>query len=96
MPSRSSSHTSGIEPRLPLLVKLTGYRLLNIVVITTVVAWKAVLSYRGQSVAPTTLEWITGGVLTLGCVCLGSAPFSCLSTSLPPKLGYGGLVCMKA
>jgi hypothetical protein len=73
MPSCSSLQPSRPEPRLPLLVKLTGYRLLNIIVITTVVGWKAVLSYQGQSVAPTTLDWITGGVLTLGCVCLGAS-----------------------
>ena len=63
-----SSQTSQSEPRPLLLVKVTGYRLLNIFIITIVVAWKAVLSYQGQSVAPTTLDWITGGVLTLGCV----------------------------
>ena len=51
MPPPSSPQTSRIEPRLPLLVKLTSYRLLNIVVITAVVSWKAVLSYQGQSVA---------------------------------------------
>jgi len=67
----NSPQTSQIEPRLPLLVKLTGYRLLNIVVITAVVSWKAVLSYQGQSVGPTTLDWITGGVLTLGLWWLG-------------------------
>jgi len=64
----SSPSTTKDEPRPLLLVKLTGYRLLNIFVITTVVAWKAVLSYKGQSFAPTTLDWITGGVLTLGYV----------------------------
>lgn len=57
-------------PRPPLLVKLTGYRLLNVLVIASFVAWKAALSYQGQSFAPTTLDWITGGVLTLGCVIL--------------------------
>jgi len=67
----NSPQTSQIEPRPPLLVKLTGYRLLNIVAITAVVAWKAVLSYQGQSVGPTTLDWITGGVLTLGLWWLG-------------------------
>ena len=49
-------------------MKVTGYRLLNIFVITTVVSWKAVLSYQGQLFAPTTLEWVSAGVLALGCV----------------------------
>jgi hypothetical protein len=70
--SFSSSQISQNEPRPPLLVKLTGYRLLNILVITVFVTWKAVLSYQGQSLVPTTLDWITGGVLTLGCVCFGT------------------------
>jgi len=98
MPSRSSSQTSEIlEPRLPLLVRLTGYRLLNITVITTVVAWKAVLSYKGQSAGPTTLDWITGGILTLGCVCLNASfsNFLPFNTSSQLRLGYGGLVYMK-
>jgi len=68
-------HSSQISPkelRPPLLVKLTGYRLLNIFIITAVIAWKAVLSYQGQSLVPMTLDWITGGVLTLGCVCFST------------------------
>jgi len=67
-------HSSQISPkelRPPLLVKLTGYRLLNIFIITAVIAWKAVLSYQGQSLVPMTLDWITGGVLTLGLRRLG-------------------------
>lgn len=32
------------------------------------VAWKAVVSYQGQSSTPTTLDWITGGIVTLGYV----------------------------
>ena len=67
-PSPSSSAlTSKDDPPL-LLVKVTGYRLLNVAVITIVVTWKAVLSYQGQSVASTTLDWIGGGILALGCV----------------------------
>jgi len=54
-----------------LLVKLTGYRLLNIFVITMIVSWKAVLSYQGQSFTPITLDWIAAGVLALGLWWLG-------------------------
>lgn len=66
-----SSQISQNEPRPPLLVKLTGYRLLNIFIITAVIAWKAVLSYQGQSLVPMALDWIIGGVLTLGLWWLG-------------------------
>jgi len=71
MGEHSGAPTSEHERPSLLLVKVTGYRLLNIVVITIVVAWKAVLSYQGQSVAPTTLDWIGGGVLALGLWWLG-------------------------
>jgi len=66
-----SAPTSQHEPPPPLLVKVTGYRLLNIFVITMVVAWKAVLSYQGQLIAPTTLDLISGGFLALGLWWLG-------------------------
>jgi len=58
----SSSQTCQNKPRPLLLVKVTGYRLLNIFVITMVVAWKAILSYRGQPFAPKILDLITGGI----------------------------------
>ena len=64
----SPTPTSQNEPPSLFLVKVTGYRLLNTSVITLVVSWKAVLSYQGQTVAPTTLDWIGAGILTLGCV----------------------------
>ena len=49
----------------PLGVKLTGYRLLNISVILAFGISKAVFAYRGQSVVPTTLEWVAGTFLAL-------------------------------
>ena len=66
-PSSSAPTSKDVPPSL-LLVKVTGYRLLNVAIITIVVTWKAVLSYQGQSVASTTLDWIGGGILALGCV----------------------------
>jgi len=54
-----------------LLVKLTGYHLLNITVITSFGTDKAVLSYQGQSVVPTTLDWILGVVFSIGLYWLG-------------------------
>ena len=50
---------------LPLGVKLTGYRLLNISVILAFGISKAVFAYRGQSVIPMTLEWVAGTCLAL-------------------------------
>jgi hypothetical protein len=47
----------------PLGVKLTGYRLLNLVVLLAFGAAKFVLSLQGQSVAPTGLDWISGSML---------------------------------
>jgi len=46
-------------------VKLTGYRLLNIVVIFTIGTAKYMLSLKGQSIAPTGLEWAGGLVLAV-------------------------------
>ncbi|KAI0050815.1 hypothetical protein FA95DRAFT_1603267 [Auriscalpium vulgare] len=48
------------ETRPPLGVKVTGYRLLNTAVILAFGIPKAVLSYRGESVTPTTLDWMLG------------------------------------
>ena len=59
----SSGDDIGNEEQIasrPLGVKLTMYRLLNIVVILAFGISKAVCAYHGQSVAPTTLE-LAGG-----------------------------------
>ena len=47
----------------PLGVKLTVLRLLNVTIILSIGISKAVLTYKGQSIAPTTLEWIGGTLL---------------------------------
>lgn len=61
---QSSTHDE--EPQQPLLlVKLTGYRLLTMTVITTFGTVKAVLAYRGDSVAPNTLDWFIGVFITI-------------------------------
>ncbi|KAI0049531.1 hypothetical protein FA95DRAFT_1604342 [Auriscalpium vulgare] len=43
-----------------LLIKITGFRLLNTAVIIAFGLAKAVLSYRGESAVPTTLDWVLG------------------------------------
>ncbi|KAI0061103.1 hypothetical protein BV25DRAFT_1805892 [Artomyces pyxidatus] len=49
------------EPqRPPLLVKITGYRLVTTAVIAGLGVPKAIASYEGQSVVPTTLDWVSG------------------------------------
>ncbi|KIM78685.1 hypothetical protein PILCRDRAFT_824127 [Piloderma croceum F 1598] len=93
MGEHSSAPTSEHEPPSLLLVKVTGYRLFNIVVITIVVAWKVVLSYQGQLVAPTTLDWIGGGILALGCVVNPLTFWT--SLALNYGIGCGGLACTK-
>lgn len=51
--------------RPPLLIKLTCYRILTVVLVVPFVATKAILTYQGQSSA-TTLDWVLGGVITIG------------------------------
>jgi hypothetical protein len=51
------------DPAPPLGVKLTVYRLLNMSVVSVFGITKAILTYMGQSVAPTTLDWIAGALL---------------------------------
>ncbi|KAI0045603.1 hypothetical protein FA95DRAFT_1467792, partial [Auriscalpium vulgare] len=46
--------------------KVTGFRLLNTTLVAAFGIAKAVLSYQGQSVAPTTLEWVFG--VLIGCL----------------------------
>ncbi|KAI0061500.1 hypothetical protein BV25DRAFT_1916862 [Artomyces pyxidatus] len=53
------------RPRPPLLVKLTGYRLLNMITVLAFGIAKAITSYQGKSTVPTTLDWILGVVLGL-------------------------------
>jgi hypothetical protein len=47
----------------PFGVKLTGYRLLNIIVLLGFGLAKFVLSLQGPSVAPAGLEWVAGSAL---------------------------------
>jgi hypothetical protein len=52
-----------VDASLPLGVKLTAYRLLNLVVLLAIGLAKFILSLKGQSVAPSGLEWAGGSVL---------------------------------
>lgn len=45
---------------------LTGYRLLVIILTSSFGLSKAVLTYQGQSIAPTTLDVVFGVVVALG------------------------------
>jgi len=67
-PDSCSRNNNGLEEenqnrRPPFGVELTGYRLLNIVVILAFGIPKAALSYRGQSITPTTLDLVAGTCL---------------------------------
>ncbi|KAI0065551.1 hypothetical protein BV25DRAFT_1821988 [Artomyces pyxidatus] len=65
-------HRRGFQ-RPPLLVKLTGYRLLFTVVVVAFGLPKAIASYQGGStVIPTTLDWVMGIVCTILLYWLGS------------------------
>ncbi|KAH9175797.1 hypothetical protein EDB89DRAFT_1847158 [Lactarius sanguifluus] len=49
----------------PLGAKLTGYRLLNITIVFSFGIAKAILSYKGRSTEPTTLDWVGGALLAV-------------------------------
>jgi hypothetical protein len=49
----------------PLGVKLTGYRLLNVTTVFSFGFIKGILTYTGQSTAPTTLDWVGGALLVV-------------------------------
>ncbi|KAI0298129.1 hypothetical protein B0F90DRAFT_830869 [Multifurca ochricompacta] len=67
-----NEHTTGSDALpLPLGVKLTVYRLLNMSVVFTFGLAKAILTYMGQSVAPTTLDWISGALLAVALYWIG-------------------------
>ena len=53
------------QGRPPLGVRLTGYRLLNVGVILVFGVIEVSLAYCGQSLAPTTLDWVAGALLVL-------------------------------
>jgi hypothetical protein len=59
----SESQLLPVEPRPPMLVKVTGYRLLNLIVILAFGLSKGVMEYKGRSLVSTTLDWIMGVVL---------------------------------
>ncbi len=59
----STSSSDDLPP--PLGVKLTGYRLLNMSVVIIFATVKAILTYMGRSVMPTTLDWLSGGFLAI-------------------------------
>ena len=49
----------------PLGVKLTVYRLLNMSTMFSFCFAKGILTYKGLSTVPTTLDWVSGGVLAV-------------------------------
>ena len=51
------------DTALPLGVKLTVYRLLNMTTIISFCFAKGFLTYKGLSTVPTTLDWVSGGLL---------------------------------
>ncbi|KAI0043128.1 hypothetical protein FA95DRAFT_1682090 [Auriscalpium vulgare] len=51
-------------------IKLTGDRILFLVIIIGVGTGKAISSYLGQSTVPTTLEWLLGVLFAVLCSCL--------------------------
>ncbi|KAI0826216.1 hypothetical protein BC629DRAFT_1454180 [Irpex lacteus] len=59
-------------PRPPIrLVKVTGYRVLNTILIVGIGTWKGVVSYRGDAVISNTLDIILGVFLAIALYWLG-------------------------
>ncbi|KAN0127279.1 hypothetical protein V8E53_014883 [Lactarius tabidus] len=59
-------HSADMDAALPPLgVKLTGYRLLNMTTVFSFGIIKGILTYIGQSTAPTTLDWVSGALLAV-------------------------------
>lgn len=46
----------------PFGVNITVYRLLNVTIVFSFGAAKAILTYLGQSTAPTTFDWVRGAL----------------------------------
>ena len=57
----------------PLGVKLTVYRLLNMSTMLSFCFAKGVLTYKGLSIVPTMLDWVSGGLLAVVWVNLGNS-----------------------
>ncbi|KAI9435757.1 hypothetical protein H4582DRAFT_1968557 [Lactarius indigo] len=55
----------------PLGVNLTGYRLLNMATVFSFGITKGILTYMGQSTAPTTLDWVGGALLAVALYWIG-------------------------
>ncbi|KAI0086331.1 hypothetical protein BDY19DRAFT_960865 [Irpex rosettiformis] len=75
--SDSDSH----ERRPSSSIKVTGYRILNTVVIITFGVWKGVASFRGEAIMSNTLDILLGVVLTIGLFWLG-----CYEAVQPPRM----------
>ncbi|KAN0136045.1 hypothetical protein V8E53_006206 [Lactarius tabidus] len=80
----------------PLGVKLTAYRLLNVTIMFVFPITKGILTYKGLSTMPTTLDWISGGVLAVVLYWIGlyeerdSTKWKwLLHVDLAPAIGYG-------
>ena len=49
----------------PLGVELTGYRLIFMATVFCFGVKKIILTYMGQSIAPTTFDWVAGTFLAI-------------------------------
>jgi len=77
----------------PLGVKLTVYRLVFMTTVLSFGAAKSILTYKGQSIAPTTLDWVSGSFLTVVLYWLGLYEDSIkwkwfFQFDLAPAIGY--------
>ena len=67
---QNSQEERGDDTTPPLGVKLTVYRLLNMTTMISFCFAKGILTYKGLSTVPTTLDWVSGGILAAAWVYL--------------------------
>ncbi|KAH9034190.1 hypothetical protein EDB85DRAFT_1021401 [Lactarius pseudohatsudake] len=75
----------------PLGAKLTGYRLLNITIVFSFGIAKAILTYKGRSTEPTTLDWVGGALLAVFLYWMGQyeqRDSRFFQVDLAPGIGY--------
>jgi len=77
----------------PLGVKLTGYRLVFMTTAFSFGTIKTILTYVGQSIAPTTLDWVAGTFLAVVLYWIGLYEESnkwkwFFQVDLAPAIGY--------
>ena len=79
----------------PLGVKLTGYRLVSMATVFAFGTVKTILTYKGHSIAPTTLDWVSGTFIIVRQSCLFTYNSLRYLMRFRRRQGYTGSECTK-